>query len=60
MNKSSVVIFILFILLTTSVHAKMYKCVDSSGKTSFQQKPCAKDSSQKVVNQPYVESKKKL
>lgn len=36
-------LFILMILLSSTVHAKGYKCKTTDGKTSYQQKPCQTD-----------------
>ena len=40
---------VLFLLLISSAHAKVYKCLDENGKTSFQSEPCAEGQKEKEV-----------
>ena len=49
--QGSIMVFLLFALNTASAESvKVYKCVDASGQTSFQQAPCAeKDSQQQLT-----------
>jgi len=41
--KKSILLLCLFALISTSAHAKLYKCKDQYNRSSFQDKPCSLD-----------------